>query len=194
MPAQQDYGVVIGLVSDLRDPDGLGRVRVKYPHLGGQLSYWARLVAPMAGKDRGAFFRPEVDDEVLVVFEQGDPRRPCILGSLWSQPDPPPADDGQPSQNNWRFIRSRSGHLVKLDDTDGKERIEIVGKGDGHRVVIDVANKKIQVKCDSGDVEVSATSGTVKVEAKTVEVKSGGDMTLEATGQMTIKGATVNIN
>jgi len=194
MGGQQVNGIVIGLVTDLADPDRLGRVRVKFPYLGDQVSDWARLVTPMAGADRGMFFRPEVDDEVLVAFELGDVRRPYILGSLWSATDTPPPDDGQAEQNNWRFIKSRNGHIVKLDDTQGQEKIEIIGSDGQRQIVFDIAGQKIQVTCDTGDIEVSASAGTVKVDAMTVEIKASANMTLQATGTMTIKGATVNIN
>ncbi len=194
MGGQQVNGIVIGLVTDLADPENIGRVRVTYPYLGDETSDWARLVTQMAGKDRGMFFRPEVGDEVLVAFELGDVRRPYILGSLWSTEDTPPADDGKAKENNWRFIKSRNGHIVKLDDTKGKEKIEITGSDGKHKIVFDIAGKKIQVTCDSGDIEISAPAGTVKVDAQTVEVKASKDMTLQATGNMTIKGATVNIN
>jgi hypothetical protein len=63
---------------------------------------------------------------VLVACEQGDPRRTIVVGGLWSKTDPPPSDDGKKVDNNWRFFRSRSGHLMKFDDTSGAERIEIV--------------------------------------------------------------------
>lgn len=187
-------GVVIGIVTDLQDDDGLGRVKVKYPTLDDQESEWARLVAPMAGKNRGTFFRPEVGDEVLVAHELNEPRRPYVLGSLWSSEDTPPPDDGNAKQNNWRFIQSRSGHRILLDDTSGGERIEILDKDGARKVLIDSSGQKIQIVCDTGDVEVKAPTGGVKVEAKTVEIKATGSMTLEATGTMTIKGATVNIN
>lgn len=194
MGTNQVNGIIIGLVQDLEDPENLGRIRVTYPYLGDQQSDWARLVTPMAGKDRGMFFRPEVGDEVLVAFELGDVRRPYILGSLWSTEDTPPADDGNAKQNNWRFIKSRNGHIVKLDDTDGSEKIEIIASDGARKIVFDIAGKKIQVTCDSGDIEVSAPSGKVKVDATTVEIKATGDMNLEASGTMTIKGTNVNIN
>ncbi len=194
MGGQQVNGIVIGLVTDLEDPENIGRVRVSYPYLGDETSDWARLVTQMAGKDRGMFFRPEVGDEVLVAFELGDVRRPYILGSLWSTTDTPPADDGQAKQNNWRFIKSRQGHIVKLDDTAGKEKIEIIGSDGQRQIVFDIAKQKIQVTCDSGDVEVSAAAGSVKVDAMTVEIKASKDMTLQASGSMTIKGTTVAIN
>jgi uncharacterized protein involved in type VI secretion and phage assembly len=190
----RENGIVIGVVDSLDDEDGLGRIQVRYPHLNDELSNWARLATPMGGKDRGLFFRPERDDEVLVAFEQGDPRRPYIVGSLWSTEDPPPADDGNAVDNNWRFLRSRSGHILKFDDTDGAERIELVGKDGNHKIVIDVSGSKIEISCSSGDVLVSAPSGTVTVDANAVEIKSKTSMNLEATGAMTIKGSTVSIN
>lgn len=194
MGVHQVNGIVVGLVIDLADPENLGRVRVRFPVLGDQPSDWARLATPMAGKERGLFLRPEVGDEVLVGFELGDPTRPYILGSLWSRADPPPPDDGDASQNNWRFIRSRSGHVIRLDDTAGAERVEIVGKDERRRIVIDVSAEKIQIVCDTGDVEISAPAGAVKVEGLTVELKAKGNMSLEATGALTVKGATVSIN
>ena len=139
---QRENGIVIGIVADLDDQEELGRVRVRFPHLNDQMSDWARLATPMGGKERGLFFRPEKEDEVLVAFEHGDPRRPYIVGSLWSKPDPPPGDDGKRVENNWRFFRSRSGHLLKFDDTSGAERIEIVGKGGEHKVVVDVSGQE----------------------------------------------------
>jgi uncharacterized protein involved in type VI secretion and phage assembly len=187
-------GIVIGLVIDLKDEENIGRVKVRYPHLEDQPSDWARIAAPMAGGGRGAFFRPEVGDEVLVAFEHGEPRRPYIIGALWSKADPPPPDDGNAEKNNWRFIQSRSGHIILLDDTQGKEKIVIVDKDNKRKVVIDSANSKIEVICDQGDVEVKAAAGDVKVEAVNVSVKATAELKLEATGNVTIKGAMVNIN
>lgn len=193
MGSTRDNGIVIGIVKDLNDPEKLGRVKLTFPYLNNQESEWARVASPMAGAERGLFFRPEADDEVLVAFEHGDPRRPYILGSMWSTADKPPADDGDAEKNNWRFIKSRSGHVVKLDDTSGSEKVEIIDKDESRKIVIDCSAEKIQIICDAGDVEIKA-SGAVKVEATDVEVKASGSMTLEAGGEMTIKGATVNIN
>ncbi len=190
-------GIVVGLVKSLDDPEKIARVQVTYPHLGGQqdvLSDWARLVTPMAGPQRGLFLRPEPGDEVLIAFEHGDPRRPYVLGSLWSTADTPPPDDGKATENNWRFIRSRAGSLLVFDDTKGAEKIQIVDKDGARKIVIDTGARKIQVTCDRGDVEVSAQRGTVRVSALDVEIKASGTMTLEAQGSLSIKGATVSIN
>lgn len=187
-------GIAIGIVSSLDDPENIGRVRVTFPHLSNQESAWARLVTLMAGADRGSRFVPEVDDEVLVAFEQGDPRRPYILGALWSTTDTPPADDGNKTDNNWRYIKSRSGHVLRFDDTDGAEKVEIIDKDEKHKIIIDTSGDKIGIICETGDVMVSAETGKVEVKASEIKIESSGSMTLEAAATMTIKGATVNIN
>jgi len=181
-------GIVIGVVTTLEDDKSLGRIKVSYPHLGHVESDWARLSSPMAGPQRGTFFRPEVGDEVLVAFEHGDPRRPYILGSLWSQADQPPPDDGDTKANNWRFIRSRSGHIILLDDTPGKEKIELIDKDGKRRVTIDSGSSppKITVISEIGNVEVKAPTGKITIEAKEISVK--------ATTTLSLEGATVNIN
>lgn len=189
---QRENGIVIGIVADLNDPEKIGRVRVKFPYLNDQLSDWARIAQPMAGKNRGSYFIPETEDEVLVAFECGDPRRPYIVGSLWSTADLPPATDGDPQKNNWRFIRSRSGHILKFDDTDGAEKIEIVGKDGGQSIVIDTANNKIEIHCE-GDIAIKA-KGKLSLEANEISVKAQSTMALEAQGSTTLKGSTVNIN
>lgn len=186
MDARQSNGIMIGIVTDLKDPENLGRVMVRYPTLEDSVSIWARLVSPMAGAGRGMFMRPELEDEVLVAFEHGDPRQPCILGSLWSKVDPPPADDGNAKDNNWRFIQSRSGHIIKFDDTDGAEKIELIDKDGQRRVVIDSANRKIEVFCDSGDIDVSTNSGSVTIKATTINI--------EASGVLTLKGQAIRLN
>ena len=124
---------------------------------------------------------------MLVGFEFGDPRRPYIIGSVWSSADkPPPGANDKPDENNLRFIRSRSGHIIRLDDTPGSERIEIIDKDGARRVVIDSPKGKIEVSCDRGDVDISAPSGTVTISAMNISIK--------ATGSVAIKGATVGIN
>jgi len=195
------YGVVVGLVTNNQDPDGVGRVKVRFPWLSDQdESFWARVAAPMAGKDRGVYLLPEVDDEVLVAFEHGDIRRPYVVGALWNSKDTPPAanDDGK---NNIRIIKSRSGHVVKLNDEDGKETIEIIDKSTKNSIVIDTAANTITITSDK-DIMLKASNGTITLDAQKIAVKSSADskieagagMDVKASGTMNIKGTTVNIN
>jgi len=190
----RENGILIGIVTDLDDPEQLGRVRVRLPHLGDEVSDWCRIATPLGGKDRGWFLRPEKDDEVLLACEFNDPRRIHVIGGMWNKVDQPPADDGKKTDNNWRFFRSRSGHMLKFDDTSGSERIEITGKGGKQQIVIDVSGTKIQVTCSSGDIELSAPKGKLSIDAQTVEIKASSTMTIEAKSTMTVKGQTVAIN
>lgn len=187
-------GLVIGLVEDLKDPEGMGRVRVKYPTLGGELSDWARVVSLMAGKDRGMVFIPDVGDEVMMAFEGGDPRRPYVLGAVWSKVDTIPQRSGKQEDNHQKLIKTRSGHKLIFDDTPGQEFIQLVDKDGTRKVTIHSGQKKIEVLCQDGDVEVTASTGTVKVKGMTVTIEADQNMTISANGTLTIKGATVAIN
>jgi uncharacterized protein involved in type VI secretion and phage assembly len=198
MNPHESNGIVIGLVTSLKDETGLRRVKVSYPHLGdGIESTWARIATPMAGNKRGCFFRPEVNDEVLVAFEHGDPRRPYIIGALWSEPDAPPPDDGKQEENNWRFIRSRSGHVFKLNDTKDAETIELIDKDEQRMLIIDSPKGKIQIICLKGDVEIlvksghvqiTAESGNVNVKAVNVAIKADQKLSLSAGSTVEIDG------
>jgi uncharacterized protein involved in type VI secretion and phage assembly len=190
---QRENGIVIGTVIDLNDPEKLGRVKLKLPQYNDKESNWARVAAPMAGPNRGFFFRPEVSDEVLVGFENGEVRRPYVLGALWSKVDSPPPHDNDVTKNNWRLIVSRSGHTLKFDDTSGSERIEIIDKSKKLKITIDSSSNKIVIE-SNGDVEVSAPQGAFKVNAQSVDIEATGQMKLQATGTMTVQGSIVNIN
>src|SRR3546814_11097934 len=79
-----------------------------------------------ASGDAGTWFRPKPGDQVLVAFERGDPRFPVVIGSLWSNADRPPPDDGAPGDNNWQQIVSRSGAIHRFDDPAGSEQVELI--------------------------------------------------------------------
>ncbi|MEP6620360.1 MAG: phage baseplate assembly protein V [bacterium] len=194
-------GVVIGLVTNNNDPDGLSRVKVKFPWLSGlNESYWARVASPMAGNDRGAFFLPEIDDEVLVMFAHGDVRFPYVIGSLWNGKDKPPADNAD-GKNNVRVIKSRSGHVIRLNDEDGKETLEIVDGTGKNSVVIDTATNSITISAD-GDITLAAPNGAIRLSGKAIDIESSADSTLSAGTSMTVKaggalnavGQPVNLN
>lgn len=200
-PSEGFYGVVVGVVTNNHDSEGLGRVKVKFPWLSeADESHWARIAVLMAGKERGTFFLPEVDDEVLVAFEHGDVRFPFVIGALWNGVDKPPADNGD-GKNNLRVIKSRSGHIIRLNDEDGKEKIEIVDKSAKNSVVFDTAKNTITITADK-DITLAAAKGTIKLDAQKIEIKSsaetkieaGAGMDVKARAEMNVKGKTVNIN
>lgn len=195
-------GIVIGLVTNNKDPENLGRVRVKFPWFSeDDESQWARVATLMGGKDRGSLFLPEVDDEVLVAFEHGDLRRPYVIGALWNGVDTPPKEFVNDGKNNLRLIKSRSGHLIKLDDTEGSEKIQVIDKTGKNSILIEAKDNTITITSDK-DIVLKASQGKISLQSKEIELKSsaatkieaGGEMTVKASATMTVKGATVNIN
>jgi len=106
-------GFVIGKIVEVNDPEALGRVKVRYPHLSDTLTEWSSVASIMAGGDRGCFFMPEIDDEVLVAPQQGDWNHPFIIGFVWNPVQGPPSQD--PRQ---RMIRSKNGHTIRMLDSD----------------------------------------------------------------------------
>jgi uncharacterized protein involved in type VI secretion and phage assembly len=195
------YGVVVGVVTNNKDPDKLGRIKVQFPWLSEENeSHWARLATLMAGANRGTVFFPEVGDEVLVAFEHGDIRFPYIIGALWNGVDTPPHDNAD-GENNLRLIQSRSGHVIRLDDTSGSEKIEIIDRSGSNRIVINTADKTITIAADA-DITIQSQSGALQLSGNGIELKSQAGVTIEASlnvdvqasAQLNLKGALVNIN
>jgi uncharacterized protein involved in type VI secretion and phage assembly len=197
------YGVVVGVVTNNQDPDKLGRVKVKFPWLSADHeSNWARIACPMAGNDRGFFFLPEVDDEVLVAFEHGRVEFPYVVGALYNGKDKPPGDNDD-GKNNLRSLKSRSGHTLTLDDTDGKEKIRIVDAKGKESIVFDTAESTITITADK-DLTIESKNGRLLLKgAKGIEITSDGgpgklkvgkDLDVEGGGQVNVKGSTINLN
>ncbi|HEV7761701.1 MAG TPA: phage baseplate assembly protein V [Acidimicrobiales bacterium] len=195
------FGVAFAVVTNNKDPDGLGRVKVKLPWMADAAeSDWARVVTPMAGAARGFYFLPEVDDEVLVAFEHGNPESPYVLGALWNGKDKPPESNAD-GKNDLRTIKSRSGHVIRLTDTDGGEKIEIVDKSAKNSIVISTKDNTITITADA-DVSIQAGKGKLKLGGNGIEITSKAAVKIEATQnmdlkagpQLNIKGSMVNIN
>jgi phage protein D len=187
-------GLVIGVVTDNQDPQGSGRVKVKYPWLSGEhASDWARVVVPGGGDQRGIEFLPEVNDEVLVGFEMGDIHYPYVLGGLWNGKDAPP--DGQVSSGGKiqkRIIRSRAGHTLTLDDSDGGGGITIADKN-GNQLVLDSGSNALQITV-KGDISLKA-QGNLTLQAQgQLQIKGMGITIDGGAGNVTVKGTTINLN
>lgn len=199
-PEGKIQGVAVGIVTDIKDPEKMGRVKISLPWRGeeGQ-SYWARVATFMAGNERGSFFLPEVHDEVLVAFDRGDIDHPYVIGALWNGKDKPP-ETNEDGKNNIRKITSRSGHefifddnaeekkekveihtnaghTVLMDDAQGKEKIDIQSKA-GHKIVLDDASggEKIEIADKSGSNKI-----VIDTMKKAIAVESGMEIKIKST-------------
>lgn len=170
-------GVAIGIVRSLQDDGGQGRLQLEFPHLpGSPKSMLAPVAAPLAGKNRGAFFMPEVNDEVLVSFEQGDINHPYIVGFLWNGVDTPPESDPKnriiltPGGHTLRFedgdankkvvLQSSSGHKITLDDTSAGQTMTLQTKGNQSVTLNDVQKS---ITLSGGGRMITMSNGTVQI-------------------------------
>ncbi len=187
---KRSYGVSIGVVTNNKDPDNLGRVKFRFPWQNCRdESSWARVAVLMAGNDRGTYFLPEVGDEVLVSFDFGDRNRPYVLGALWNGKDMPP-DRNVDGENNSRMIKSKSGHKIIFNDEPGEEKVVVHTKS-GHQIILDdsLGKEKIEVKDKTGSNSILIDSVQnslnirsqmkISIEAQIIEIKAGASLNLQ---------------
>jgi uncharacterized protein involved in type VI secretion and phage assembly len=199
-------GVAVAKVTNNEDPEGLGRVKVTYPFRDAEdESYWARIATEMASKEYGTFFLPEVGDEVLVAFEDGNIRYPYVVGSLYTGKKKPPQTN-KDGKNNVREIKSRSGHVLDFDDTSGEEKVKIETKA-GHTITLDdkSGSEKISIEDKSGSntITMDSAKGEVSIEgqqkislsAPTVELSADSEVKIAAKGKVNMEGkGQVNVS
>lgn len=194
------YGVVIGIVKDIRDPDNFGRVKVNFPWLAEKdaetvsigdgadraHSYWARLATFMAGSGRGSYFMPEEEDEVLVAFEHGELDRPIILGALWNTVDKPPEEMDKDGKNDIRAIHTRSGHKIVFNDSEDKPSILIIDNTGDNSIAIDSANNNMDIKVKN-DLTIEV-GGKITINAgKDISIETKANLSAKATGSGSIE-------
>jgi uncharacterized protein involved in type VI secretion and phage assembly len=207
------HGVVPAIVTNLKDPEQLGRIKVTFPWLAKESETdWIRVMSLYAGSDKGICFPPEVGDEVLVLFQKGNVNAPYVIGSLWSSKAKPPEKNAD-GKNNVKIIKTRAGHTISfnddtqtkkakieiksssgntitLDDAAGQEKIEIKDKGGG-KITMDATKKAITI--ESG-MKLDIKAKMIKIEAQTSLEFKTAVFKAQASGIAEIKGAMVKIN
>lgn len=180
-PGWLQAGALAQVVS-LDDPERRNRVQVRllsHDGVTGQdAPLWARVVAPFAGSDRGLFFLPDMDDEVLVLFMNGDARHPLIIGGLWNGSSASPADIVA-GRNKTKRLKSKNGVAITIVDEDGQETLTLETPG-GQTVTLRDGPGEIKVEDANGNsielgiagITIQAAS-KVKVSAAQVEVSAG---------------------
>lgn len=159
------YGVYPAIVTDIVDPDDLGRIEVRFPWLGQQgdedVRAWATLVSPYAEDDQGLQILPEVDTQVVVAFEAGNLRRPYIIGACWNGQEAQPVAPEE--ANNIRILKTRSGSVLQFDDTEGAARISLK-MASGHELVLDDSAQTVTLSHSSGHVITFTAAGIVEIK------------------------------
>jgi uncharacterized protein involved in type VI secretion and phage assembly len=173
--------VAQAIVTNAKDPLNLCRVKVKFPWLSDTYeSDWARTVQLSAGNGYGSVMVPEVGDEVLVAFEQGDLRRPYLIGGLYNGKDKPPSGapdliDASSGKVNRRGFVSRTGHTLSFAEKEGaNDGILLSTAGDKYVIELSKKNQKVTINAD-GSIEIEAKGGT-----GAVKVTASGDLALKA--------------
>ncbi len=186
-----------GVVTSLDDPDGLGRIKVKFPEFETEVeSGWLRLLFPAASAEFGHLFMPELDDEVIVLRGGDDAfNSMVVLGAVYSAKHKPPNTEIASGKLERSQIVTRTGHELTFDEASGSEKITLK-TGDGkYELVLDqggqldiTSDQKINIT-GGADITVDAGMGNVVVKAGSVEIKSSsGDIKIEATAGVTLKG------
>lgn len=211
------YGVVTGTVQDTDDPMLLGRVRVTLPFLDDEdPAPWARVAVPSAAALSGHYFVPDVGDEVLVAFEQGDTNVPYVIGSLWNGLAPPPIaspDDGvrairMPAGNQIVFeerpptVTIQTGPTLPLDlpsdpsSTGPYHTIRLGPSGidamTPTAITLEVAQSKIEIT--PAGITLSIGGSRVALDAGGVTIDAAASITIKASGTVTVQGSLVRIN
>ncbi len=203
------FGVEVAIVTNVKDDQKLGRIKVCFPRLPGKPeSDWVRVIQPAAGSGRGFYWLPHVNDEVLIAFERGEAHRPYVIGCLWNGKDKP-MEKGYTDENTKIMIQTKSGHQIIMNDKDGEEGIIIADKSGNRTLTFDVKNKKFIIEAKEGDVEIHAekkiildcedlqitTKKTGKIDiGSTFDLNISDKGNIKAGPQLNVKASRVNIN
>ena len=215
---QPSQTMLVGIVTNNQDPQNLGRVRVKFPTLNPETSgkahesWWARVVGVGAGKNRGWYCLPEINDEVLVAFEHGDINRPYIIGGVWNGVDRPPEDIDKtvppqgPNQGNVRLrtFQTTTGHSLRFVENnlgndqagiylqtangnqislnDSAQYLEVKTKNNSH-IRLDDKSKRVEIKTQGGHFYV------LDDVTKTIHIQSSGTVNIKSAGNINLNPA-----
>jgi uncharacterized protein involved in type VI secretion and phage assembly len=206
------YGKYRGFVASNEDPDQLGRLQLRIPSvLGTAVTDWALPCLPFGGTaGLGWFVIPEPDAQVWVEFEEGELRRPIWVGTFWQKGSDIPAD-AQKTPPTTRLLQTPSGHILQLDDEDGKEQIRLHHAGgaellideNGTITITDQAGNAITLDADQAQIAIVDTNdNAITMSATGVKIEDGNDnsiemapsgVTISSAGQIVLDAATVQL-
>jgi phage baseplate assembly protein gpV len=174
-------------VLDNNDPDKMGRIKVKFPWIDSDETIWVRFLSLHAGKDRGWYCLPEIGDEVLIAYENGNPDLPIALGALYNKVDLPPSSAVN-ADNNIKMFVTKGGNQICFKDDSGSEQIKISTKDGKNVIVMDMSGPKISIESKNGDISIKAKNVSIECDQK-FEVKTQTDIDLKAQGNLNTEGS-----
>lgn len=189
------------VVTAIGTAENLGRVQVKFPYLSDDnTSHWARVLSAGGGPQRGFWFLPEVDDEVLVAFEAGDVRFPVVMGGLYGKVDKAGENDLiRSGQIHSRSVRSRLGHYMDFFDGEGPETRHIaMGLGSGGKpgsdYLLRLGEDRFDIEVPEGKpIAIKAGSAQITFTSdKSIEI-AAQNITVKAESALKLEGQTVEI-
>jgi uncharacterized protein involved in type VI secretion and phage assembly len=206
----------VAKVTDVDDPDKLGRVKVQFLWQQGtsETSPWIRVIQPHANDGFGGYAIPETGEEVMVDFEFNDPEQPYVVGSMYHGKAKPDQAWATP-KNETRAFRTKSGNEIIIIDKSGKESIQVRNKDGRNEVVMTLGGeptltvktegkltleaKTIEMKCQQLDIEAKAgaklnASGAIEIKSDSQLKAGAAQVTLEGSAMTEVKGGIVKIN
>ncbi|WP_158978756.1 type VI secretion system Vgr family protein [Cellulophaga sp. L1A9] len=171
-----------GVVLDNNDPDGLGRIKVQFgwQRRMGTSTPWIKMNTPYGGNGKGFYFIPELDEEVLVGFENNNPEKPYVLSAGFNSSAKSGMAD---ADNNLKTIRTRSGHTIELNDTDGEEKINIYDH-EGSIITFDTQAKSLYITATE-NIEFQAKNIKMIAE-ENIDIQAQGDINTASEGDTSI--------
>jgi type VI secretion system secreted protein VgrG len=177
------------VVLENNDPDGMGRVKVQFiwQKETGETTPWIRVATPYMGADKGFYFLPELDDQVLVAFEHGHPERPYVLTGMYHGQAKP---EHQDPDNFKKALKTKGKHEILMNDESGNEKMSLFSPKDfeatAEKGEMNLSAKTtITIKSSGGDITVSTP--------KNISIDANGNITIEAKGDITIEAININL-
>lgn len=191
--------VFIAKVSDNQDPDNLHRVKITFTNEQEVVSNWIPVLTATAGNENGIYSIPEVDEQVLVTTLDDDSNSLCVIGSIWSNDVKPPeteensdADLNADGKNSLHFIKSRAGNLIILDDTESKEKIQLISADKKSRFEFSAEDELINLETEQ-DIQITAKKNLL-INAEEIEIESSKQMNITADEFQTKVSKELSIN
>jgi uncharacterized protein involved in type VI secretion and phage assembly len=186
----------LATVVSVSDPESLGRVQLRLLSYDGVAEHdapvWARVAVPFAGADRGAFMIPDVGDEVIVIFVNGDPRFPIVVGSLWNGADRPPEQLPGDRVDRWTIVGKAGTRIAIVEDGSARETITFETPGGVSGELTDRNGGTIRLQANT-KLELEVAGNTITIDTSSIRIQASSEVSVQA-GQVKVEAGLVTVN